>query len=198
MKIFFVIMVLSAASSWVRAAIPTNYSDCLRLDSSSSLSFRDLKDLAAVSRVTFCQNQVGVINKNEVKELLKSNVELAVSLARTNYVKEDLLDLAKTGSFLLYVDSGRLAKEALIDLANAGVQLVVMSSTSNLSREDLLALARAKPFILNLNSVARKEDLRALLELKVQVAIRSSQSSLSKDDIVEIARGNSDLVTIFP
>jgi hypothetical protein len=184
--------------STVLAALPPQYSECLRTDASTSMSYYDLKELSKVSRVTYCQNQLGLIGKTEISELLKGKIDVGISLAKTNYSKEDFLEMAKSGSFLLYVDSPKFNKEALVDLAKAGIQLVILYSTAGLSKDDMLYIASEKSFILNVNSNIIKEDLISLVKANVQLVIRTGQANLSKDDLVAVAKTNTALVTIFP
>ncbi|QDK36484.1 hypothetical protein [Bdellovibrio sp. NC01] len=180
------------------AALPPQFSECLNGDS-GTVSSGDIADIAKVSKVTYCQNQLGLTNKLDTQELLKNkNIQLGISIAKTNYTREDLMDLAKTGSYVLYVDSTRIPKEYLIDIAKAGAQLVIISATAGLSTFDLRDIARAKSFVYNVNSAVTKDDLKSLVDVGVQVVIRSNQSALTKDDIVEVARVNSDLVTVMP
>lgn len=180
------------------AALPPQFSECLVGDS-GAISTQDLRDIAKVSKVTYCQNQLGLTNKDDTLDMLKDkNIQLGISLAKTNYSREDLIDIAKAGSFVLYVDSSKLAKEYLIDIAKAGAQLVIISATSGLSFSDLRDIGRAKSFVYNVNSGVTKDDLKALVDIGVQVVIRSNQSALSKDEIIEVAKVNSDLVTIMP
>ncbi|MNT26938.1 hypothetical protein D3C72_1625420 [compost metagenome] len=189
--------VLVASASY--AALPPQYSECQRTDASTSLSAADMKAISKVSRVTYCQTQVGLINKTDTLELLKGKVDLAISLAKTNYSREDLLDLARSGgTYLLYVDSSKLSRPDLIELANAGVQLAIMMGNANLSREDLLLIAAAKPYILSVNSAALRDDLIALAKANVQLVIRTSNANLSGDDLVAIAKANAGNVTIMP
>ncbi|HEX7674270.1 MAG TPA: hypothetical protein VF412_08865 [Bdellovibrio sp.] len=199
MKVLSLLSILSfIVSTQAMAALPPQFSECLFGDS-ASVSTQDVKDIAQVSKVTYCQNQIGLTNKSDTMDMLKNkNIQVGISLAKTNYSREDLIDLAKTGSYVLYVDSSKLTKEYLIDIAKAGAQLVVVSATAGLSASDLRDIARAKPFVYNVNSASQKEDLKSLVDLGVQVVIRSSQAGLSKEDIVEVAKANSDLVSVMP
>jgi hypothetical protein len=180
------------------AALPPQFSDCLNADS-SQMSVYDLKAIAAVAKINYCQNQSGLTNKADTLALLKTdNVNLGVSVAKTTYSREDLMDMAKAGSYVLYVDSNRIAKEYLIDLAKAGVKLVVMSSTAYYSKSDLLEIAKAYTFIYNVNSAVFKEDMKELVKAGVTVVLRAGQYGLSKEDVVEVAKLNPSLVTIAP
>ncbi|MNJ93302.1 hypothetical protein D3C87_109810 [compost metagenome] len=192
------LMIVTLASSVGFAALPPQFSECLRSDALPSISYNDLKELAKVAKVTYCQNQVNLIGRNEAKDLLRSNVDLGVSLARSNYSYEDLLDMARAGSYVLYVDTAKLSRAELINLAREGVQLVIMSISSTLSQVDLVAIANEKSFIYNVTSMVPRADLQQLVSLNVQVVIRSAQSNLSKEDIVAVAQTNSSLVTVFP
>lgn len=180
-------------------ALPPQFSECLRENSSTNMSTEDITEIAKVSRVTYCQNQVGPVSKADIISLLHSpNVQMGISLMRTAYSLTDLKDLAGAGSYVLYVDSSKLSRDNLISLAQAGVQLVVMSGASGLYRADLLALAAAKPFVFNVNSNVLRSDLKDYVKAGVQVVIRSSQSGLSRADILDVALVNSEMVTIMP
>ncbi|MGE5086185.1 MAG: hypothetical protein ACM3MG_07760 [Bacillota bacterium] len=180
------------------AALPPQFSDCLSADS-AQMSIYDLKAIAAVAKVNYCQNQSGLTNKAETLALLKSdNVNLGISVSRTTYSREDLMDLAKANSYVLYVDSNRIGKDYLMELAKAGVQIVVMSATAYLSKADLLELAKAHAFIYNVNSPVIKEDVKDLVNAGVTVVLRSGQYGLSKEDVVEVAKLNPSLVSIAP
>ena len=195
----FTLTISLLVSAIAQAALPPQFSECQRTDASTSMSYADLKQISQVSRVTYCQTQVGLITKADTLDLLKGKIDLAISLAKTNYSKEDLLDLARAGgTYLLYVDSPKLARGDLVDLANAGVQLAVMLGNAGLSQSDLIALVAAKPFILNVNSAANRDDLIALVRAGAQVVIRTSNAGLSRDDMVAIARANAGAVTITP
>ncbi|MDG0817117.1 hypothetical protein [Bdellovibrio svalbardensis] len=198
MKVLGILTTVFLLSIKSIAALPPQFSECLVGDS-GTVSTQDLRAIAKVSKVTYCQNQLGLTNKSDTVDLLKDkNIQLGISLAKTNYSREDLVEMAKAGSFVLYVDSSKLAKEYLIDIAKAGAQLVIISATSGLSFSDLRDIGRAKSFVYNVNSGVVKEDLKALVDIGVQVVIRSNQSALSKEDIVEVAKVNSDLVSIMP
>ena len=163
------------------------------------MSVYDLKAIAAVAKINYCQNQSGLTNKADTLALLKTdNVNLGVSVAKTTYSREDLMDMAKAGSYVLYVDSNRIAKEYLIDLAKTGVKLVVMSSTAYYSKSDLLEIAKTYTFIYNVNSPVLKEDMKELVKAGVTVVLRAGQYGLSKEDVVEVAKLNPSLVTIAP
>lgn len=180
------------------AALPPQFSECMSGDS-SSISTQDVRDIAKVSKVTYCQNQMGLTNKFDTLDMLRNkNIQVGISIAKTSYLREDLMDLAKAGSYVLYVDSNRIAKEYLMDLQRAGVQLVVMTGNAGLVASDLRDMARVKSYVLNVNSPMVKEDLKTLVDLGVQVVIRSNQSALAKEDIVEIAKVNPDNVSIMP
>ncbi len=183
------------------AALPPQFSECLMGDNGavSTVSTQDIQDIAKISKVTYCQNQLGLTNKSDTINLLKDkNIQIGISLAKTNYSREDLVEMAKVGGFVLYVDSSKLAKEYLIDIAKAGAQLVIISATSGLALSDLQDIARARSFVYNVNSGVTKDDLKTLVDMGVQVVIRSGQSALSKDDMVEVAKVNPDLVSIMP
>lgn len=187
------------SSLMAKAALPPQFSECLRENSGTIMTVTDLKEISRLSRVTYCQNQVGIVGKVETMDLLKSpNIQVGISLSKTTYSQLDLMDLAASGSYVLYVDSSRLTRDNLIALAQANVQLVLMSSTAGLSKADMLILAAAKPFILNVNSPVPRADLRDYVTAGVQVVIRSSQSGLSRADILDVAQVNSEMVTIMP
>jgi len=198
MRKFILTIATLMLPQFLHAALPPQYSECQRTDASTSMSYNDMKEISRVSRVTYCQTQVGLISKSDTLDLLKGKVDLAISLGKTNYSKEDLIDLAKSGSYLLYVDSSKLSRQDLIDLANAGVQLAVMFGSAGLAREDLLAIAAAKPYILSVNAAANRDDLIALVKANVQLVIRTSNASLTREDLVAVARANAGLVTIMP
>lgn len=193
MPSFLILFSLSA-----RAALPPQFSECLG-DVTSTMSITDLKEIAKVSRVTYCQNQVTLIGKPETQELLANpNVQVGISVAKTNYSFTDFMDMARSGKYVLYVDGPRLGRDSLIALAQAGVQLVVVSSSSGISKPDLLRMAAAKSFILNVNSATTQTDLRDYLTAGIQLVIRTSQVGLSGTAIGEVAALNSGLVTILP
>ncbi|MBO9665828.1 MAG: hypothetical protein J7501_03340 [Bdellovibrio sp.] len=186
------------ASSVSKAALPPQFSECMKVDS-SAMSIYDVKDIAKVAKVNYCQNQMGMTNKYDTIDLLKSrNVQVAISIGKTTYTREDLLEMAKAGPYLLYVDSNRIAKEYLAELSAAGVQLAVMSGSAGLAQADLMTLAKVKPYVYNVNSAVNKEDLKALVGAGVNVVIRSNQSGLAKEDLVEVAKVNPDLLTFSP
>jgi hypothetical protein len=185
-------------SSVALAALPPQFADCLSTDASSA-SIYDVKEIAKVAKVNYCQNQVGLTNKFDTIDLLKTgNANVGISVAKTTYTREDLEQMSKAGSFVLYVDSNRIAKEYLNSLATGGVQMVVMSATASLSQADLLALAKIRPFVYNVNSAVIKEDVVALVQAGVTVVFRSNTSGLSREQIVEIAKVNPGLVTLSP
>ncbi|QDK44002.1 hypothetical protein DOM22_01905 [Bdellovibrio sp. ZAP7] len=185
-------------SSVSLAALPPQFADCLSTEVSSA-SIYDVKEIAKVAKVNYCQNQMGLTNKFDTIDLLKTgNANVGISVAKTTYTREDLSDMSKSGSFVLYVDSNRIAKEYLNTLASQGVQLVVMSATAGLSQADLLTLARVRPFVYNVNSAVIKEDVMALVQAGVTVVFRSNTSGLSREQIVEIAKVNPSLVTLSP
>jgi len=195
----FLIFILSSLPILTLAALPPQFSECLRENSGTVMTVDDLKEISKVSRVTYCQNQVGPLGKADIMDLLSSsNIQVGISLSKTTYSVTDLLDLASSGSYVLYVDSSRLTRDNLIALANANVQLVVMTATANLSKADLLAIAAAKPFILNVNSPLSQVDLVDYVTAKIQVVIRSAQSGLSRADVLAVAGVNSELVTVMP
>ncbi|WII72239.1 hypothetical protein QJS83_17385 [Bdellovibrio sp. 22V] len=195
--IFPFILLLFAWNSL--AALPPQFSECFVENSSTNLSVTDLKDIARVSKVTYCQNQVGLVGKPETLDLLRSpNIQVGISVSRTSYTATDFVDLARAGSYVLYVDGTRLPLADLITIANAGAQLVVVSASAGLSKADLLALAAAKPFILNVNSLLTRIDLRDYVTAGIQVVIRASQSGLSRADIMEAAQANANMVTLMP
>lgn len=180
-------------------ALPPQFSECLYENTGTNVSSADIVEIAKVSKVTYCQNQVGIINKSDTINILSNpNVQVGISLMKTAYSFADLMDLASAGTYVLYVDNTEMSRDNLTSLANAGVQLVIMSSTSGLSRADLLAIAAAKSFIYNVNSAVLRADLRDYVTAGVQVVIRSSQSALSRADILDVALVNSERVTIMP
>lgn len=193
----FALVLLSSTSLW--AALPPQFSECLQQNSGSNMTAADVNEIAKVSRITYCQNQVGLIGKSELVSMLANpNVNMGLSLSKTSYSNQDFIDMAAAGTFVLYVDSSRISRDNLVGLLNAGVQLVVMSGSSGLSRADLLILAAAKPFIYNVNSVILKSDLQDYVRAGVQVVIRTAQAGLSRQDILEVAQLNSERVSIFP
>ncbi|WP_374077289.1 hypothetical protein [Bdellovibrio bacteriovorus] len=193
----FILLILF---SWLSfAALPPQFSECLSGNSGTAMSVADLKEISKISRVTYCQNQVGLVGKLETMDLLSSpNVQVGISLSKTTYSQADFLDLAGSGSYVLYVDGPRLTRDNLIALAQANVQLVIMTANSGLSKADLLAIAAAKSFVLNVNSAVKATDLGDYVNAKVQVVIRTSQSGLSRADIMSVAQANSEFVTVMP
>lgn len=184
-----------------QAALPPQYSECLHQDSLSSLnvvSVYDLKEIAKNSKVIYCENQVSAVGKSDTIDLLKSHVDIGISLARTNYFKEDLIQMAAAGPYLLYVDNANIGRDSLIDIAKAGAQLVIMSATAGLTQSDLLTIAQAKPFIYHVNSAIPKDNLKALLDAKVQLVISSSSSNISRGDLVALGTGDPAAITIIP
>ncbi len=193
------IQLLAFMSATSFAALPPQFSECLRENSGTTMSVYDLKDIAKVSSVTLCQNQIGLLSKYDVIELLKtSNVQAGIFLSKTPYIKEDLLEMAKAGTYVLYVDNQELDRYALIDLLKAKVLIVVSTITAGLSKEDILAIAKEGSFIINLNSNLPKEDLKQFVDAGIQVVIRTHSSGLNKESIIEVAKVNSNLVTILP
>lgn len=191
-------IILISLGSSVFAALPPQFSDCLYGDSSDA-SVSDLKAIAQSTPVTYCQTKSGMGDKSSVIDLLKTkNVQLGISLAKTNYPREDLIEFAGVGSYVLYVDSARLDKVYLADLLAKGVQLVVSSGDSSLSKYDLLHLAKTKSFIYHVNSVATKEDLSELAKAGVQLVLRSGKTFLAKEYIVEISKQHPGLVMLVP
>lgn len=196
MTILVLLGILSSTPSL--AALPPHFSECMR-ETNSLVSIRALKEISQVSAVTYCQNQISTVSKYEIIELLKSpKVNVAISLARTNYLREDLLQMAKSGPFLLYVDSSKISKEYLPGLMLAGIDLVIMSNAAGLAQVDLLSLARTKSFVYNVNSRAVASDLSALVAAGVHVVIRNSDSGLTAADTIKVAQVNNSLVTILP
>ncbi|MGZ3772921.1 MAG: hypothetical protein ACXVCY_05365 [Pseudobdellovibrionaceae bacterium] len=180
-------------------ALPSHFSECLSENTGTNMTIADILEIAKISKVTYCQNQMGLANKEDTMTLLRNpNIQVGISLSRTAYLVADLLDLATAGSYLLYVDSTKLARDDLISLAQAGVQLVIMTVSSGLARDDLLAIARVKSFILNVNSAVLASDLQDYIRAGVQIVIRSSQSGLSRADIIDVALVNSEMVTVMP
>ncbi|UYL10205.1 hypothetical protein B9G69_006385 [Bdellovibrio sp. SKB1291214] len=198
MRAFISISLISMISSASWAALPPQFADCMSTEGSAS-SVYDVKEIAKVAKVNYCQNQIGLTNKYDTIDLLKTrNVNVGISVSKTTYTQEDLSELAKSGSYVLYVDGTRIAKEYLNGLASQGVQLVVMSATAGLANADLLNLAKTRPFVYNVNSTVVKEDVKALVAAGVTVVFRSNASGLTKEQIVEIAKVNPDLVTLSP
>ncbi|MEK2689764.1 hypothetical protein [Bdellovibrio sp. GT3] len=198
MRLISTVLLLTSFSSVVWAALPPQFSECLSTDGSSA-SIYDVKEIAKVAKVNYCQNQLGLTNKFDTLDLLKTgNVNVGISVAKTTYTREDLMELAKAGSYVLYVDGNRIAKEYLTDLAKNGVQLVVMSATAGLAKQDLLDFAKVRPFVYNINSNVVKEDVKELVGAGVTVIFRSNASGLSREQIIEIAKVNPDLVTLSP
>ncbi|KHD88978.1 MAG: hypothetical protein OM95_05805 [Bdellovibrio sp. ArHS] len=182
-----------------KAALPSQFSECLRENSATNMSVQDLREIARVSQVTYCQNQVGLVGKAEIIQLLQSpNINIGISVSKTTYSATDFVDLARAGSFVLYVDGARLTVPNLIAIAQAGAQLVVMTASAGISKTDLLTLAAAKPFILNVNSPTSALDLRDYVAAGMQIVIRSAQAGLSRVDIMSVATANSALVTVMP
>ncbi|MFV8256580.1 hypothetical protein ACNQKP_02170 [Bdellovibrio bacteriovorus] len=193
----FVLVLLVSSAVW--AALPPQFSECLQQNSGSNMTAADVTEIAKVSRITYCQNQVSLIGKAELLSMLSNpNVNIGLSVSKTSYTSQDFIDMAAAGTYVLYVDSSRLSRDNLVALLNAGVQLVVMSGSSGLSRGDLLILAAAKPFIYNVNSVVLKTDLQDYVRAGVQVVIRTAQAGLSRQDILDVAQLNSERVSIFP
>lgn len=185
--------------SWAQAALPPQFSECLSDLSSTNMSVADVKEIAKVSRVTYCQNQISLVGKVETQDLLTNpNVQVGISIAKTGYSYTDFLDMARSGKYVLYVDGPRITRDNLISLSQAGVQLVVLANSSGLSKADLLQMATAKSFILNVNAVTTQSDLRDYLTAGIQLVIRTSQVGLSGAAISEVAALNSALVTIMP
>jgi hypothetical protein len=183
----------------VMAALPPQFSTCL-YSQNSAFTAADVQKIGQVSKITYCQNQIGLTNKNDIAELLKNkNIQVGITLSRTTYSSAELLDLAKTGSYMLYVDTPNLGKTNLLELQKAGVQLVIFSSTATeLQVNDLLELAKIRPFIFNVDSVAKKDDLKSLMQAGVQVVLRSGLSWLSNSDIGELAKVNPELISVIP
>lgn len=188
------------AYGWnAQAALPPQFSECLNSSSASNLSVADMKALAEVAKLTFCQNQVGPLGKVDLQNLLASpNIQVGVSLAKTSYSITDFLDLATAGSYVLYVDSSRLSSANLLALAQAGVQLVLMGTSSGLSKADIISLAAAKPLILNVNTFMSRADLLDYLNAGIDIVVRTSQAGLNLEDITALAQLNSGKVTILP
>lgn len=181
------------------AALPPQFSECLSSSSASTLSVADMKSLAEVAKLTFCQNQVGPLGKTDLQNLLASpNIQVGVSLAKTSYSITDLLDLAAAGSYVLYVDSSRLTAANLTALAQAGVQLVLMGTASGLLKSDIIALAAVRPLILNVNTFMSRADLLDYIGAGIDVVVRTSQAGLNVEDITALAQLNSGRVTILP
>ena len=183
------------------AALPPQYSECLHQDALTSLnviSVYDLKEIAKNSKVIYCENQVSPVGKSDTIDLLKSHVDIGISLARTNYFKEDLIAMAAAGPYLLYVDNATFGRDTLTEIAKAGVELVIMSATSGLTQGDLLIMAQAKPFIYHVNSAVSKDNLKALLDAKVQLVISSSSSNISRGDLVALGTADPAAITIIP
>lgn len=198
MKILSFVLVLFVSFS-VWAALPPQFSECLQQNSGSYMTAADVTEIAKVSRITYCQNQVSLIGKTDLLSMLSNpNVNMGLSVSKTSYTNQDFIDMAAAGTYVLYVDSSRLSRDNLVALLNANVQLVVMSGSSGLSRADLLILAAVKPFIYNVNSVVLKADLQDYVRAGVQVVIRTAQAGLSRQDILDVAQLNSERVSIFP
>ncbi|MFS4459325.1 hypothetical protein [Bdellovibrio sp. HCB2-146] len=188
-----------ASAPNLQAALPPQFTDCMNDNSGTSLSTADMKEISKVSNLTVCQNQINLLSKYDAVDLLKSpNVKMGISLARTGFTRTDLMDMAKSGTYVLYVDTAVLDKTFIMDLQRAGVQIVVVSAGAGLTKFDMLDMAKVKPFILNLNSTMTKEDLRQLVTAGVQVVIRMNQAGLSRSDIIEVAKANAELVTVMP
>lgn len=201
MSLFKKILMISlfAYMGSVQAALPPQFSECLNSSSASTLSVADMKALAEVTKLTFCQNQVGPLGKIDLQNLLSSpNIQVGVSLAKTSYSITDLLDLATAGSFVLYVDNSRLSSANLLSLAQAGVQLVIMGTASGLSKSDIISLAAVKPLVLNVNTFMSRADLLDYIAAGIDVVIRTSQAGLNLEDITALAQLNSGKVTILP
>lgn len=183
----------------VSAALPPQFSECLSQNSGTNMSATDVAEIAKVSRITYCQNQVSIVGKTDLQAMLANpNVNVGISVSKTSYSNQDLLDMAATGTYVLYVDGSRLSRDNLVALLNAGVQVVVLSGSSGLSKLDLLAMAAAKSFILNVNSSVSKADLQDYVRAGMQVVIRTSQAGLSRQDILDVAQLNTEKVSIFP
>lgn len=198
LSIFTLLTVLGFYSS-SQAALPPQFAECLRENSSTNLSVADLKEIARAAPVTFCQNQVSAIGKLQVQDLLTSpNVQVGISVAKTEYSYSDFVDIARTRSYVLYVDSNRITRDNLVALSQAGVQLVIMSGSAGLTKTDLMQLAAAKPFIINVNSPLSRADLRDFVSAGVQLVIRTGQAGLSRADIIDVTSLNTALVSIVP
>jgi hypothetical protein len=198
MRILSAFLIVSSLGFDAMAALPPQFSECLFGDSSST-SVNDLKEIAKSTEVTYCQTKSGMADKYATLELLKTkNVQLGISLAKTNYLREDLLEFAGVGSYVLYVDSNRLDKTYLAELRGKDVQLVVSSAESALSKYDLLYIAKTKGFIYHVNSPVPKEDLAELAKAGVQLVVRSGKTFLSKDYIVEISKQSPGSVMLVP
>lgn len=197
---FFLTLILGLITSFKSiAALPPQFSECFYQNSGTAMTPADITEIARVSRVTYCQNQVGFITKADAMSLLRTpNVQVGISLSKTTYSFADLIDMAAAGTYVLYVDGPRLSRDNLIALAAAGVQLVVVSSAAGLSKADLLAIGAQKSFIYNVNSAVLRIDLIDYLRAGIQIVIRSSQSALSRADILEVAAVNSEMVTVMP
>lgn len=199
LKIYFLTWFFAALPLASFGALPPQFSECFYQNSGTAMSPADITEIARISRVTYCQNQVGLITKADAISMLKTpNVQVGVSLSKTTYSFADLMDMAAAGTYVLYVDGPRLSRDNLIALAGAGVQLVIVSSVSGMSKPDLLAIAAQKSFIYNVNSAVARTDLIDYLKAGIQIVIRSSQSALTRADILEVAAVNSELVTIMP
>lgn len=199
MKRFSILILTQIFGSIAFAALPPQFSECLRDNTSSAMNATDLSAIAKISKITYCQNQVGLVTKADTMTILRNpNVNMAISLSKTTYTIEDLNDIATSGSYLLYVDGSRLSLANLQTLSRAGVQLVVMSSTAGLSKGDLMTLAQERPFILNVNSPLLKADLRDYVTAGIQIVIRTNQAGLTGADILEVAQLSSDRVTVLP
>lgn len=181
------------------AALPPQFSECLSQNSGTNMSASDVAEIAKVSRITYCQNQVSIVGKADLQAMLANpNVNIGISVSKTSYSYQDLLDMAATGTYVLYVDGSRLSRDNLVALLNAGVQIVVLSGSAGLSKLDLLAMAAAKSFILNVNSAVSKTDLQDYVRAGMQIVIRTSQAGLSRQDILDVAQLNTEKVSIFP
>ena len=142
MKTFLFLLCLSL-SLQTYAALPPQFSECLSQNSAANMTAADVAEIAKVSRITYCQNQVSIIGKTDLQTMLANpNVNVGVSVSKTSYSSQDLLEMAGTGTYVLYVDGGRLSRDNLVSLLNAGVQVVIRTSQAGLSRQDILDVAQ--------------------------------------------------------
>lgn len=193
--VFTLVSILSFAAL---GSLPAQFAECLYGDSSKA-SFLDIKAIAQTTAVTYCQTNMGMTNKLGSIELLKTkNVQLGVSLAKTSYGREDLMEMADAGTYVLYVDSGRIAREYLAELLAKNVQLVVTSADAGMSKYDLLFLAKTKSFIYHVNSPIGKDDLKELAKAQVQLVLRSGKQGLIKEDITELSKLYPGSVMLVP
>lgn len=185
-------------ASPVLAALPPQFSECQRLDNNTSLPPADLIALSQAHSITYCQNQISLVGKAEIIQLLQAKARVGISMARTNFTLTDFVEMAAAGSYVLFVDSPKLAVTDLQTLNTSGVQLVIQSGPSALSKADLVLLASQRPFVWEVNSTVVPTDITDLLNMGVQVVLRATSAGLSPATVSQIARANPTMIEIYP